>query len=84
MQVQITIAVSPGSSVPKFSAGLLSLQIPREGSGVPAVAGNTSRPAYCYRDNKGDSPQPRGEEECARVEFLRLGLRGGSVRSPGW
>ena len=25
----------------------------------------------------GDTPQPQGEEKCARVDLLRLGLRGG-------
>ena len=52
---------------PTYSICLFFLPCLREGSGVPAVAGNTSRPAYYRWDNEGDPPQPQGEEDCAGV-----------------
>ena len=60
--------------VPSFSVRLFLLLWLREGSGVPAVAGNSSRPASYNWDNIGDSPRPRGKEVCAGVVYSWLGL----------
>ena len=53
--------------IPTDSSRLFHILYLGEGFGVPAVAGNTSHPAYKRWDNKGDPPQPRGEEDCAGV-----------------
>ena len=66
MQVQNYYSRGSRFIVPTFSAGLFSLQIFHEGSGVPADADNSSRPAYYHWDKiKGTPPSP-GVKRCAQ------------------